>query len=50
MTKEEIEKQIKEGFIEMKPKIGDMANILMEFYIRGFKACWRILTGKELEL
>lgn len=50
MTKEEITKIIHEDFNEMKPKIGDMVNLLMESYIKGFKACWKTLTGKELEL
>lgn len=50
MTKEEITKIIHEDFNEMKPKIVDMSNILMESFIKGFKACWKILTGKELEL
>lgn len=50
MTQEEIRKIINENFIEMKPKIADMSNILMDFYIKGFSACWELLTGKELEL
>ena len=41
MTQEEIKKIISEDFNEMKPKIVDMSNILMESYIKGFKACWK---------
>lgn len=50
MTQEEISKIIYEDFNGMEPKIEDMSNILMDFYIQGFKSCWKTLTGKELEL
>lgn len=50
MTKEEISKIIYEDFNGMKPKIEDMSNLLMDFYIKGFESCWKLLTGKELEL
>lgn len=50
MTQEEIRKIITEHFNEMKPKIADISNLLMESYIKGFKVCWKLLTGKELEL
>ena len=50
MTEEELKHLVENGFSEMRPKIEDMSNILMDFYIKGFQTCWRVLTGKELDL
>lgn len=50
MTEDELRQLVYTGFNEMKPKIEDMSNILMDFYIKGFKTCWKVLTGKELNL
>jgi hypothetical protein len=50
MTQEELREIITKGFTEMEPKIEDMSTILMDFYIKGFKTCWKVLTGNNLEL
>ncbi|MBP5725405.1 MAG: hypothetical protein J6X18_17735 [Bacteroidales bacterium] len=48
MTKEEeVRKQFKDGFEEIKPMIEQMSNLMMDCYEKGFKTCWKILTGTE---
>jgi hypothetical protein len=50
MTQEELHEIVIKGFTEMKPKIEDINNTLMDFYIKGFQTCWKVLTGNDLEL
>lgn len=46
--KEEVLKQLLEGgFEKVRPKIGEMTNLMMDCYQQGFKDCWRVLTGKD---
>lgn len=50
MTQEELREIITKGFTEMKPKIEDVTTVLMDFYIKGFQTCQKVLTGTDLEL
>lgn len=47
MKEEELRKLIQNGFDVIRPKIGEMTNLMMDFYQEGFKDCWKILTGKD---
>jgi len=47
MTEEELKKLMNSGFEEIRPKIREMTNLMMDCYQQGFKDCWRILTGKD---
>lgn len=48
MNKEELSELLQTGFNVIKPKIGEMTNLMMDCYEQGFKDCWKVLTGKEL--
>lgn len=47
MNEEELKKLMQSGFEKIRPKIGEMTNLMMDCYQQGFKDCWRILTGKD---
>ena len=37
MTEEEIRQLMEEGFSKVKPKVGEMTNLLMDIYETGWK-------------
>lgn len=47
MNEEELRKAMQNDFDILKPKIGEMTNLMMDCYQQGFKNCWKILTGNE---
>lgn len=47
MNEEELRKLMQNGFNVIRPKIGEMTNLMMDCYQQGFKDCWRVLTGKD---
>ena len=47
MDEEGLKQLLQSGFEKVRPKIGEMTNLMMEFYQQGFKDCWKVLTGKE---
>ena len=42
MTEEQVKQEMEKGFANVKPKVGDMTNILMDVYQEGF------LTGLNI--
>lgn len=50
MNEEEVRNIIHSGFKKMKPYLEGMTNAMVESYSQGFKDCWKLLTGKDLEL
>jgi len=47
MNEETLKQLLQSGFEKVRPKIGEMTNLMMECYQQGFKDCWKILTGEE---
>ena len=47
MNEEVLKQLLENGFDKIRPKIGEMTNLMMDCYQQGFKDCWRVLTGKE---
>ena len=47
MNEELLKQLLENGFDKIRPKIGEMTNLMMDCYQQGFKDCWRVLTGKE---
>jgi len=50
MNEEELRKLMQSGFEKLRPHIDGIIAAIMEGYQQGFKDCWKVLTGKELEL
>lgn len=50
MTQEEVRTLIHSGFKKMTPHLEKMTTAMLESYIQGFKDCWKLLTGKDIEL
>ena len=47
MTEEEVRNKMREGFAKIQPKIGEMANIIMDAYQEGFNTCFELLTRQK---
>jgi hypothetical protein len=47
MNEEAVKQLLQSGFEKVRPKIGEMTNLMMDCYQQGFKDCWKVLTGKE---
>ena len=47
MKEEGIREKMAEGFKTVEPKVKDVTNILMDFYVAGFSTCFELLTGQE---
>jgi len=47
MNEEELKQLLENGFEKVRPKIGEMTNLMMDCYQQGFKDCWKVLIGKE---
>lgn len=49
MTEQEVKEAMAKGFNSIKPKIGDMTNLMMDCYQIGFKTCWKLVTGMDFD-
>ena len=47
MNEEALKQILQSGFEKIRPKIGEMTNLMMECYQQGFKDCWKVLTDKD---
>lgn len=47
MNEEVLKQLLENGFAKIRPKIGEMTNLMMDCYQQGFKDCWKVLTGKD---
>ena len=47
MTEEEVRIKIQEGLAKIQPKVGEIANIIMDAYQEGFNTCFELLTGQK---
>ena len=48
MNEEDVKKQMQEGFAKIQPKVVEMTNIIMDAYQEGFKTCFKLLAGQEV--
>lgn len=49
MTIEEVKAQLRDGFAKVQPSVVATTQMLMNAYEEGFKTCWKLLTGQEME-
>jgi hypothetical protein len=49
MNEQQIREVLSKGFENLKPSIEAMTNIMMDCYQQGFKNCFKLLTGKDLD-
>ena len=49
MTIEEVKAQLRDGFAKVQPSVVATTQMLMDAYEQGFKTCWKLLTGQEME-
>lgn len=49
MTIEEVRKQLHEGMAKVQPSVVATTQMLMDAYEEGFKTCWKLLTGQDME-
>ena len=49
MTQEEVKVKMQEGFAKIRPKVAEMANIIMDAYQEGFSTCFELLTGQKFK-
>lgn len=49
MTIEEVRQQLRNGMEKVKPSVVATTQMLMDAYEQGFKTCWKLLTGQDME-
>jgi len=49
MTIEEVRQQLRDGMEKVHPSVTAITQMLMDAYEQGFKTCWKLLTGQEME-
>jgi len=49
LTEKEFREAMQKGIKSLNPKIATMTGLLVDFYMRGFSDCFKLLTGKDLE-
>lgn len=49
MNEQQIRELVQKRFENLKPSIEAMTNIMMDCYQKGFKNCWKLLTGKDFD-
>ena len=49
MTQEEVRNKMQEGLNKVTPIVQQTTGLIMDAYQAGFKTCWELLTGQNLE-
>lgn len=50
MDKNLARKVMQEGSEKMRSKVVEMTNLLMDAYQEGFKTCFKVLTGEDIDM